>query len=61
MDNANYIRYGLHLQGLSAYENDIPYIYNLLRTMKQAQISLDAFPHLNTEIPITIVDKELLL
>ena len=61
MDDANFIRYGLHLQGLPDYENDISYIYNILCTMKQAQISLYAFPYLNMEIPITIVDKDLLL
>ncbi|WP_080875220.1 hypothetical protein [Oceanobacillus timonensis] len=61
MDDANFIRQGLHLQGLPFYETDIPYIQQIRYTMYQAQTSFHAFPHLNMEIPITIVDKELLL
>lgn len=61
MDDANFIRQGLQMQGLPVYEADIPYIQQIRYTMYQAQTSLHVFPHLNMEIPMTIVDKELLL
>jgi len=61
MVDANFIRQGLHLQGLPIYEADIPYIQNLLCTINQAGTSLHAFPHLNMEVPITVADKELML
>lgn len=57
MNDANFIKQFLDLQGLPIYETDIPYIQNILYTMKQAQGSLQAFPHLNLEVPITVVDK----
>lgn len=60
MDDTIFIRVGLRLQGLPLYEMDIPYIQNILYTMKQAQAPLQAFPYLNTKVPITVVDKELL-
>lgn len=58
MDNATFIRKDLHLQGLPVYETDIPHIQNIL--YKMAQASLQVFPYLNTEVPITVVDKGLL-
>ena len=60
MDNATFIKNGLHLQGLPVYEADIPYIRNILYTMNQAQVALHASPYLNMEVPITVVDKRLL-
>jgi len=61
MDTATYIKNGLHLQRLPVYESDIAYIQNILYTMKQTEVSLHAFPHLNMEEPITVVDKRLML
>lgn len=60
MDDANVIRQGLHLHGLPICETDIPYIQQIRCTMKLSQHALSAFPYLNMEVPITIVDKELL-
>ncbi|MFD1363379.1 hypothetical protein [Lentibacillus salinarum] len=60
MEKTNMIRQGLYLQGLPVYEADIPFIHNILCTMNQAQASLTAFPHLNQEVPMTIVDKALM-
>ncbi|MCT1903038.1 hypothetical protein [Oceanobacillus sojae] len=60
MDDANFIRQGLHLQGLPFCETDIPYILQIRCTMTLSQNALSAFPYLNMETPITIVDKELL-
>lgn len=57
----DFIRKSLYLQGLPVYEADIPYIYQLLYTINQAEGALHAFPDLNLETPITIVDKELML
>jgi hypothetical protein len=60
MDDANFIRQGLHLQDLPVYEADIPFIQQIRFTIKQAEAALPYFPDLNMEVPITIVDKELL-
>lgn len=60
MNDANFIKQFLHLQGLPAYHTDIPFIQNILYTMKQAQVSLQPFTYLNIEVPITVVDKELM-
>lgn len=60
MDHITFIKNGLHVQALPVYENDIPYIQNILHTVKQAQESLQAYPYLNTEVPITVVDKGLI-
>ncbi|HLS10495.1 hypothetical protein [Lentibacillus sp.] len=60
MEEMNMIRQGLYLQGFSVYEADTSYIHNILCTMNQAQASFTAFPHLNQEVPITIVDKALM-
>ncbi|MBY0095723.1 hypothetical protein [Mesobacillus maritimus] len=59
MEVQEYIRYSLALQGIDVYESDLPYIHNLLFTMNQAQVPLQAFP-LNKEVPITVVDKGML-
>lgn len=61
MNHENYVRQSLHLQGLPAYEADIPYICSILSTINQAQATLKAFPNLNKEAPITVVDKDELM
>lgn len=58
MDDAHFIRHGLYAQGFPVYETDIPFIQNILYTVEQAERSLGAFPYLNQEVPITVVDKE---
>lgn len=57
MNDTSFIKQFLDLHGLPIYETNIPYIQNILYTMKQAQGSPQAFPHLNLEVPITVVDK----
>ncbi|KRG13172.1 hypothetical protein [Lederbergia galactosidilytica] len=60
MNGSNFIREGLLVQHLPVYETDIPYIHSILSIIQQTQGSLEAFPNLNEEIPILIVDKALL-
>ncbi|RKQ28180.1 hypothetical protein [Oceanobacillus halophilus] len=60
MCNINFIKQGLYVQNLPIYEADIPYIQDMLHTIQQAQLALEAFPHLHDEVPITIVDKGLI-
>lgn len=60
MNDVYFIKHGLQLQGVPIYENDIPYIQEILDTIHQAQASLDIVPYLNTEVPITVVDKRLI-
>lgn len=61
MHKDHFIRLGLYAQSLPIYETDIPYIQNILSTIEQSEDSLNTFPYLNQEVPITIIDKELLL
>ncbi|WP_010530227.1 hypothetical protein [Lentibacillus jeotgali] len=61
MNNTHFVKQGLYLQGLPIYEGDIPYIHNTLTTINQAQVSLKAYPDLNQKVPITVVDKRLML
>lgn len=61
MNDVDFIIKSLSLQGLPVYQEDISSIQKLLFTINQAENSLNAFPHLNKEVPITIVDKELML
>lgn len=56
-----YLLQRLNSQGLSVYETDLPYIQSVLNTMNLAQAPLQLFANLNKEIPITIVDKELIV
>ncbi|MFD1851437.1 hypothetical protein [Oceanobacillus bengalensis] len=60
MNYEDFIRKSLSLQALPVYKTDIPYIHQILYTMNQAERQLQAFPRLNLEIPITIVDKKVL-
>lgn len=60
MNKVEFIRKGLTLQNLPVYEIDLPFIQFLLNTVMKAQSATHAFPHLYQEVPITIVDKELL-
>mgnify|MGYP001363698448 CR=1 FL=1 len=58
MFDPTFVRQGLYLQQLPVYESEIPYIIHQLGTVQQAKLALKYFPHLNEEVPITIVDKE---
>lgn len=60
MIHESYVRQGLYLQSLPVYERDIPFILQILSTILEAQVQLQVFPNLNTETPITIVDKAVL-
>lgn len=61
MNDIYFIKQALNLQGLPIYETDIQHIHNILCTINQAQASLKEFPDLNMYVPITIVDKRLML
>ena len=58
--NEGFIKESLAMQGLPNYDSDIPFIKQTLHTVNQAKIPLKQFPDLKTEVPITIVDKELM-
>ncbi|WP_164214937.1 hypothetical protein [Virgibacillus sp. YIM 98842] len=60
MNYEGYIRQSLYLRELPAYQADIPIIHKLFCEMNQSAAYLHAFPNLNMETPITIVDKELM-
>ncbi|WP_010093533.1 hypothetical protein [Ornithinibacillus scapharcae] len=60
MNDTTLIQERLHLQGLPVYPSDIAYIQSTLNTLLHAQNSLLAFPNINTEVPITVVEKRLL-
>lgn len=57
MQSEVFIKQGLRQQGLPIYEIDLPYIRDILNNINQAELAAAAFPYLNEEIPITIVDK----
>ncbi|MCM3584710.1 hypothetical protein M3182_02990 [Mesobacillus maritimus] len=61
MIDPNFIKQGLRFQQLPFYETDLPFIQSILFTMKQAEMATSDFPHLNAEIPITVVDKRLMV
>lgn len=58
--NTKVISESLCLQKLPFKEADIPYIQNILDIINDAEKSLQAYPYLNFETPITVVDKELI-
>lgn len=60
MVSGKFIQNGLFSQYLPVYPGDIPYIQDILTTIRITSKSLDAYPHINEIPPITIVDKELL-
>ncbi|WP_216829701.1 hypothetical protein [Alkalihalobacterium elongatum] len=60
MNFTDYIRRSIHLHGIAVKEGDLPYIEHILHTIEQAQTPLKAKPDLNEEVPITIVDPELI-
>ncbi|MCM3671310.1 hypothetical protein M3181_20330 [Mesobacillus maritimus] len=61
MIDPNFIKQGLRFQQFPFYETDLPFIQSILFTMKQAEMATSDFPHLNAEIPITVVDKRLMV
>ncbi|MFB4472614.1 hypothetical protein ACDI16_06630 [Oceanobacillus caeni] len=62
MNDINFIKQSLYLQGLPIYETDIQHIQNILFTINQAQNNLKKIsPNLNKTVPITVVDKRLML
>jgi hypothetical protein len=58
--NEQWIRMTLKERGLPAFDKDLPYIRQLLQTVNRAEQAADRAPYLNMEVPITVVDKELL-
>lgn len=51
------IRQNLYINGMPFYENEIPYIHNMLYTINSSNSALKAYPSLNQQVPITIFDK----
>jgi len=60
MKDVTYIKQELFLQGLPVCEADLPYIHNIMNTINLAQTALISYCDLNSVVPITVVDKELI-
>ncbi|MCR1832987.1 hypothetical protein NSA56_01080 [Oceanobacillus caeni] len=61
MNDPNFVKQSLYLQGLPTYEADIQHIQTILFTIDQAQSNLKKVsPNLNQTVPITVVDKRLI-
>lgn len=56
MRGENYIKQSLHLHGMPVVEIDLPYIFDVLKTIYQEQTNLTKFLDLNEEVPIVVVD-----
>ncbi|WP_068673233.1 hypothetical protein [Oceanobacillus sp. Castelsardo] len=62
MNDTNFIKQSLYQQGLPIYDADILHIQNTLLTINYAERNLKKIsPNLNQKVPITVVDKRLLL
>jgi hypothetical protein len=55
-----YIKGALLLRCISPIDQDIPYIQSVLLTIQQAQTSLQPYPDLRKEIPLVVVDHEVI-
>ncbi|MDS9473212.1 hypothetical protein [Sporosarcina pasteurii] len=55
--DATFIKTGLEHQGYPVYEDDIPYIADMLNLIHQQEALLENFPYVNFEVPITVFDK----
>jgi hypothetical protein len=60
MNEEDFIRQSLYLQNLPVHDYEIPFIQHLLHSLNYAGNAIHAYPDLNLEDPITIVDKELM-
>ncbi|MCM3739476.1 hypothetical protein M3210_04255 [Oceanobacillus luteolus] len=54
------IKNNLQAQGFPVIESDLVFIKDILLTVQKAEQPLANAPYLNMEVPITVVDKELL-
>lgn len=61
MEDFNASRQLLTLYGLPMYQEDIPSIQRVLMAAFHAQAAVKEFPELRETVPITIVDKDLLV
>ncbi|MGI2326922.1 hypothetical protein [Planococcus sp. YIM B11945] len=61
MEYKDYIKQGLELQGLPVTKIDIPFIFDMLATVRHAQTALLNFPEVKSTVPMAIVDKEEIL
>lgn len=59
MNETNFIKYSLSIQGLPICDTDIPHIHAILFTINETETSLNLYPNLNNKVPVTVVDKEL--
>lgn len=57
MDFKKFLKQEFHLKGMPVNKEDIKYIEELITTVVKEQSSLDDFPELKNEVPMTIVDK----
>ncbi|GAE33972.1 hypothetical protein [Halalkalibacter akibai] len=60
MDFADFIRKNLYLDAIPVAEADIPFIQQVLYSVYQAQTAVWTQRDLKDEVPITIVDSELI-
>lgn len=60
MKAENYVKQSLHLHRIPVMEHDLPHIIHVLSTIYHEQTNLLAFPDLNEEVPVLIVDPRLI-
>lgn len=61
MDYREFIKQSLSVEGLPFYDTDIQHVQRIDHTVHKAKTALKAFPNLNRQIPITIVDQKVIL
>lgn len=60
MHATNVVKQGLHIHGIPVIEADIPYINSVMTTIQQAQTPLVKQQGLHEEVPLVIVDPDVI-
>ncbi|WP_213422044.1 hypothetical protein [Bhargavaea massiliensis] len=60
MGEINYIRSALKKQGFPALASDLPVLAGLMAEVSRAESDLREFPEVTKQLPVTVVQKELL-
>ncbi|OLS38728.1 hypothetical protein BTR22_03500 [Alkalihalophilus pseudofirmus] len=60
MSAKSFIQQSLKLNNMEAIESDIPYIQKVLQAIRKAELTAVIPEDLNEEVPIVIVDPELI-
>ncbi|AST90368.1 MULTISPECIES: hypothetical protein [Sutcliffiella] len=54
------IEISLQKHNIRVIEKDVPYVREIVSIIHQAQASLEEFPTINEEVPIVVVDPEVI-